>query len=136
MYTTSNGAPVPHPYAAQRAGVNGPLLLQDFHLIDLLSHFDRERIPERVVHAKGSGAHGYFECTDDLSDLSVAKMFKKGVRCPITIRFSTVGGESGSHDLARCVVLAPPFCAQLTLQGSARLCGQIQDTRRQLGLCR
>lgn len=59
------------------------------------------RIPERVVHAKGSGAHGYFECTDGLEDLSVAHLFKKGVKCPITIRFSTVGGESGSHDLAR-----------------------------------
>ncbi|KAK1925960.1 catalase-like domain-containing protein [Papiliotrema laurentii] len=101
IYTTSNGAPVSHPYSAQRAGVNGPLLLQDFHLIDLLSHFDRERIPERVVHAKGSGAHGYFECTDGLEDVSVANLFQKGVQCPITVRFSTVGGESGSPDLAR-----------------------------------
>jgi len=52
VYTTSNGVPYPHPYETQRGGENGPLLLQDFHLIDLLSHFDRERIPERVVHAK------------------------------------------------------------------------------------
>ncbi|WRT67485.1 uncharacterized protein IL334_004457 [Kwoniella shivajii] len=101
VYTTSNGCPVPHPYATQRAGVNGPLLLQDFHLIDLLSHFDRERIPERVVHAKGSGAHGIWECTDGLEDLCMADMFKKGAECPLTIRFSTVGGESGSSDLAR-----------------------------------
>lgn len=56
------------PQAAQRAGPNGPLLLQDFHLIDLLAHFDRERIPERVVHAKGAGAYGEFEVTDDISD--------------------------------------------------------------------
>ncbi|GAP91612.2 putative catalase [Rosellinia necatrix] len=102
VYTTSNGAPQAHPYEAQRAGDNGPLLLQDFHLIDLLSHFDRERIPERVVHAKGSGAHGFFECTDPISDLCMADIFsEKGKKCPITTRFSTVGGESGSHDCAR-----------------------------------
>jgi catalase len=93
---------MPHPYEAQRVGENGPLLLQDFHLIDLLSHFDRERIPERVVHAKGSGAHGFFECTDPLDDLCMADIFSaKGKKCPITVRFSTVGGESGSHDCAR-----------------------------------
>ncbi|BEI86166.1 hypothetical protein CcaverHIS002_0604530 [Cutaneotrichosporon cavernicola] len=85
VYTASNGAPVAHPYAAQRAG-NGGLLLQDFQLIDLLAHFDRERIPERVVHAKGSGCSRYLG---------------KGSTCPITIRFSTVGGESGSSDQAR-----------------------------------
>ena len=104
----------------QRVGENGPLLLQDFHLIDLLSHFDRERIPgmahntihqskgktdtyvERVVHAKGGGAHGIFTCTDPLDDLTIADVFStKGKQCPLTVRFSTVGGESGSHDCAR-----------------------------------
>src|SRR3979409_75300 len=68
-YTASNGAPIPHPEQFQRVGQNGPLLLQDFHLIDLLAHFDRERIPERVVHAKGAGAYGEFEVTDDISDI-------------------------------------------------------------------
>lgn len=102
LYTTSNGVPMPHPYETQRAGASGPLLLQDFHLIDLLSHFDRERIPERVVHAKGSGAHGVFTCTDPIDDLCSADFLStKGKQCPITVRFSTVGGESGSHDLAR-----------------------------------
>ena len=101
IYTTSNGAPYPHPYETQRVGENGPLLLQDFHLIDLLSHFDRERIPERVVHAKGSGAHGFYRTTNPIEDLSIADLFKEGKECPITIRFSTVGGESGSHDCAR-----------------------------------
>lgn len=67
----------------------------------LLAHFDRERIPERVVHAKGSGAHGKWVCTDALDDLCIAGLFKKGAECPITIRFSTVGGESGSSDNAR-----------------------------------
>ena len=57
------------PESSQRVGQNGPLLLQDFHLIDLLAHFDRERIPERVVHAKGAGAYGQFEVTHDISDL-------------------------------------------------------------------
>ncbi|KAI4180409.1 MAG: hypothetical protein LQ346_007000 [Caloplaca aetnensis] len=102
IYTASNGAPAPHPYETQRVGTNGPLLLQDFHLVDLLSHFDRERIPERVVHAKGSGAHGVFTCTKTLDDLCLADMFsKEGKQCPLTVRFSTVGGESGSHDCAR-----------------------------------
>lgn len=102
VYTTSNGTAEPHPYEAQRAGEHGPLLLQDHHLIDLIAHFDRERIPERVVHAKGSAAHGFFECTDPLTDLTIADIFsERGKRCPITVRFSTVGGESGSNDLAR-----------------------------------
>ncbi|EMD36620.1 hypothetical protein CERSUDRAFT_84800 [Gelatoporia subvermispora B] len=101
-YTTSTGAPVGVPYAAQRVGFQGPLLLQDFHHIDLLAHFDRERIPERVVHAKGAGAHGYFEVTHDISDLTCAQLFSKvGNKARATVRFSTVGGESGSADTAR-----------------------------------
>ncbi len=101
LYATSNGVPYPHPYETQRVGENGPLLLQDFHLVDLLSHFDRERIPERVVHAKGSGAHGFYKTTDPLDDLCMADIFQAGKTCAVTARFSTVGGESGSHDCAR-----------------------------------
>ncbi|KAK0218704.1 catalase [Armillaria fumosa] len=102
LYTTSNGAPVNEPYGAQRVGVNGPLLLQDFHHIDLLAHFDRERIPERVVHAKGAGAHGYLEITHDLSDItSNSLLTSPGKKVRATMRFSTVGGESGSADTAR-----------------------------------
>lgn len=101
-YATSNGVPMPHPYEAQRIGQDGPLLLQDFHLVDLLSHFDRERIPERVVHAKGAGAHGTFKCTKSLEDICFAEIFSnEGMECPVTVRFSTVGGESGSADTAR-----------------------------------
>ncbi|KAI0288313.1 catalase [Russula brevipes] len=102
VYTTSNGAPVARPYAAEKVGLHGPLLLQDFHHIDLLAHFDRERIPERVVHAKGAGAHGYFEVTHDITDLTSASLFKTvGNKARTTVRFSTVGGESGSADTAR-----------------------------------
>jgi catalase len=102
VYTTSNGCPVRNVYASQRIGANGPLLLQDHHLIDLLAHFDRERIPERVVHAKGSGAYGYFEVTDDVSDLTSADFLSKvGKRTRTFTRFSTVGGEKGSADAAR-----------------------------------
>jgi len=75
--------------------------LQDFHLIDKLAHFDRERIPERVVHAKGAGAHGVFESFADISAYSKAEVFKKGKKTPILLRFSTVGGEKGSADTER-----------------------------------
>lgn len=77
-------------------------LLQDFHLIDKLAHFDRERIPERVVHAKGAAAHGYFEVTHDLSKICKAKFLDRvGKRTPVFLRFSTVGGEKGSADTER-----------------------------------
>ncbi|CUM67110.1 uncharacterized protein PRCAT00004799001 [Priceomyces carsonii] len=103
VYTTSNGVPYnKHPYSAQTAGPGGPLLLQDFNLLDDIAHFDAERIPERVVHAKGGGAHGYFELTDSLSDLSYARPFQSpGYKCPVTARFSTVGGERASADTIR-----------------------------------
>ena len=67
VLTTSNGDPVDDNQNSITAGEYGPILLQDFHLIDKLAHFDRERIPERVVHAKGAGAHGYFEVTHDIT---------------------------------------------------------------------
>lgn len=102
VYTTSNGCPVNSATKYQRVG-NGPLLLQDFHLLDLLSHFDRERIPERVVHAKGAGAYGEFELTHDLSDITSIDMLTgpAGKKTPLLARFSTVGGEKGSADSAR-----------------------------------
>lgn len=74
VYTASNGRPITDPFSSQRIGSNGPLLLQDFHLIDLLAHFDRERIPERVVHAKGGGAFGEFEVTDDVTEFVSASL--------------------------------------------------------------
>ncbi|KAJ6493652.1 peroxisomal catalase [Mycena vitilis] len=103
VYTDGSGHAVSSPYDYQRVGARGPLLLQDFHLLDLISHFDRERIPERVVHAKGSGAHGYFEVTRDISNITMAAPFSEGVgtQVPLTMRFSTVAGETGSADTNR-----------------------------------
>ena len=78
VYTTSNGRPITFATASQRVGANGPLLLQDFHLIDILAHFDRERIPERVVHAKGAGAFGEFEVTHDITDIVSCFLYLSG----------------------------------------------------------
>nr|XP_008509599.1 PREDICTED: catalase [Equus przewalskii] len=84
------------------AGPRGPLLVQDVVFTDEMAHFDRERIPERVVHAKGAGAFGYFEVTHDITRYSKAKVFDQiGKRTPIAVRFSTVAGESGSADTVR-----------------------------------
>lgn len=103
VYSTENGFPYPyHPYGSQYSRPDGPILLQDFHLIESLAHFDRERIPERVVHANGGGCRFEFELTDSLSDITYAAPYQKvGYKCPGVVRFSTVGGESGSPDTAR-----------------------------------
>ncbi|KAF9167565.1 hypothetical protein DFQ26_004080 [Actinomortierella ambigua] len=102
VLTTSNGNPVDDNQNSLTAGEFGPVLMQDFHLIDKLAHFDRERIPERVVHAKGAGAHGYFEVTADVTHLTCAHFLQEvGRKTPIFTRFSTVGGEKGSSDSAR-----------------------------------
>ncbi|XP_058828886.1 catalase isoform X1 [Topomyia yanbarensis] len=99
---TSNGAPVGTKTATATVGERGPVVLQDVHFLDELAHFDRERIPERVVHAKGAGAFGYFEVTHDITKYTSAKIFEKiGKKTPLAVRFSTVGGESGSADTAR-----------------------------------
>ncbi|KAL1921791.1 uncharacterized protein VTP21DRAFT_10433 [Calcarisporiella thermophila] len=100
--TTSNGNPIENNQTSITAGEWGPVLINDFNLIDQLAHFDRERIPERVVHAKGAGAHGYFEVTHDVTHLTKAKFLDRvGKRTPVFVRFSTVGGEKGSADTAR-----------------------------------
>lgn len=100
--TTSSGSPVDNNQSSITIGPNGPTLIQDFHLIDKLANFDRERIPERVVHAKGAGAHGYFEVTNDITKYTKACLFSSiGKKTPMFIRFSTVGGEKGSADSER-----------------------------------
>jgi len=101
--TTSNGDPVSSLTASLTAGSRGSIPLKDFTLIDHLAAFDRERIPERVVHAKGSGAFGHFTLnSNEISQFCKAKLFEGvGKQTPIAIRFSTVGGESGSADTVR-----------------------------------
>ncbi|OMJ79010.1 hypothetical protein SteCoe_21039 [Stentor coeruleus] len=100
--TTSWGRPVDNNQNSLTAGPRGPILMQDVHLIDKLASFDRERIPERVVHAKGAGAHGYFEVTHDITKYCRAKFLEKvGKRTPVFARVSTVGGERGSADTER-----------------------------------
>ena len=101
--TASNGTPIPTLTASMTAGSQGSITLQDFTLMDHISAFDRERIPERVVHAKGAGAFGEFELTsDEIRRYCKANMFEHvGKTTPIAVRFSTVGGESGSADTAR-----------------------------------
>jgi catalase len=101
-YTTAWGAPVPDDQNSVTAGERGPILMQDVHLLQKLAHFDRERIPERVVHAKGAGAHGYFEVTGDVTRYTKAKFLSEvGKKTELFARFSTVGGEKGSSDSAR-----------------------------------
>jgi len=100
--TTASGIPVPDNQNSITAGPRGPVLLQDFHLIEKLQHFNRERIPERVVHAKGSGAYGTFTVTHDITRYTKAKLFGAvGKQTGTFLRFSTVGGEKGSADTER-----------------------------------
>ena len=100
--TTASGIPVADNQNSLSAGPRGPLLLQDFHLIEKLQHFNRERIPERVVHAKGSGAYGTFTVTHDITHYTTAKLFNAiGKQTDMFVRFSTVGGEKGSADTER-----------------------------------
>jgi len=100
--TNLHGIPVATLTKSLTVGPRGPILLQDTALVEHLAAFDRERIPERVVHAKGAGAFGYFEVTHDISQYCKARVFDRvGKRTPIGIRFSTVGAESGSADTVR-----------------------------------
>jgi len=102
--TTNQGVPVADNQNSLKAGLRGPALLEDFILREKITHFDHERIPERIVHARGSGAHGYFECYEPLTKITRAALFSKaGKRTPVFVRFSTVAGERGSTDTARDV---------------------------------
>jgi catalase len=102
--TTASGAPVADNQNSITAGPRGPLLVQDVHLFEKLAHFHRERIPERVVHAKGAGAFGTFTVTHDITKYTKAKLFSKiGKKTDVFLRFSTVAGERGSADTVRDV---------------------------------
>ena len=102
--TTNQGVAIGDNQNSLKASARGPVLLEDFILREKLTHFDHERIPERIVHARGSGAHGFFECYEPLTDITKAAPFQQaGKTTPVFVRFSTVAGERGSKDTARDV---------------------------------
>ena len=104
VLTTNQGVPIADNQNSLKAGLRGPALLEDFILREKLTHFDHERIPERIVHARGSAAHGFFECYAALGEHTKAAPFKEaGKVTPVFVRFSTVAGERGSKDTARDV---------------------------------
>jgi len=103
VLTTNHGVPISDNQNSLKSGARGPTLLEDFVLREKIFHFDHERIPERIVHARGSGAHGVFEATADISDLSQAAVFTKGEQTDVFVRFSTVAGGAGSVDTPRDV---------------------------------
>ncbi|MBA4099047.1 MAG: catalase HPII [Rhodospirillum sp.] len=104
VLTTAQGGPVSDDQSSLKGGTRGPTLLEDFHFREKIFHFDHERIPERVVHARGYGAHGYFETYKSLARYTRADIFQRaGEKTPAFVRFSTVAGSKGSFDLARDV---------------------------------
>nr|WP_314072799.1 catalase [uncultured Roseococcus sp.] len=104
VLTTAQGGPVADDQNTLRYGPRGPALLEDFHFREKIFHFDHERIPERIVHARGYGAHGFFELHESLADICKADIFQRvGEKTPAFVRFSTVAGNKGSADLARDV---------------------------------
>src|SRR5258707_10578860 len=104
ILTTDSGNPVSDNQNSLTAGPRGPLLVQDFHLFEKHAHFNRERIPERVVHAKGSAAYGTFKVTKDITRYTKAKIFSQvGKETEMFLRFSTVAGERGAADAERDV---------------------------------
>jgi len=104
VLTTNLGVPVADNQHSLKAGLRGPALLEDFILREKITHFDHERIPERIVHARGSAAHGYFECYKPMTNVTRASLFAEaGKRTPVFVRFSTVIGERGSTDTPRDV---------------------------------
>ena len=103
VLTTNHGMPISDNQNSLKSGARGPTLLEDFVLREKIFHFDHERIPERIVHARGTGAHGVFEATDDISDLTRAAVFTKGEKTEVFVRFSTVAGGAGSVDTPRDV---------------------------------
>ena len=104
VLTTQQGIPIADDQNSLRVGPRGPTALEDFHFREKIFHFDHERIPERVVHARGFGAHGYFENYESLADVTRADLFQRaGEKTPTFVRFSTVAGSKGSADLARDV---------------------------------
>ncbi len=102
--TTNHGLPISDNQNSLKVGERGPTLLEDFILREKITHFDHERIPERIVHARGTGAHGYFQVYESLADITKAAFLQDPkVQTEVFVRFSTVAGGAGSGDLARDV---------------------------------
>ncbi|MGE3599702.1 MAG: catalase, partial [Dehalococcoidia bacterium] len=102
--TTDQGVPVSNDQNSLRAGPRGPALLEDFILREKITHFDHERIPERVVHARGAGAHGHFQVYASMAEFTSARFLQDpSVKTPVFVRFSTVAGSRGSSDTPRDV---------------------------------
>jgi catalase len=110
VLTTNQGVPIADNQNSLKAGFRGPALLEDFILREKITHFDHERIPERVVHARGSGAHGYFECYAPLTELTRASIFAEaGKRTPVFVRFPTAASGAQPADTARRVRIRCEF---------------------------
>jgi catalase len=119
--TTQQGTPVADDQNSLKVGARGPTLLEDFHFREKIFHFDHERIPERVVHARGFGAHGFFENYEPLTAVTKADPFQRAKqRTPAFVRFSTVAGNKGSSDLARDAV-----ALLVTEETAAALCNHM-----------
>ncbi len=102
--TTNQGLRINDDQNSLKAGERGPTLLEDFHFREKITHFDHERIPERIVHARGAGAHGVFQVYESMAQFTKAKFLQDPARqTPVFVRFSTVAGSRGSTDLARDV---------------------------------
>src|SRR5687768_6404099 len=99
--TTDAGIPAPSDEFSLTVGPQGPTVLHDHYTVQKIQHFNRERVPERVVHAKGSGAHGFFEVTNDISQFTKAGLFQPGMRTPMFARFPTVAGGQGFAQTVR-----------------------------------
>src|SRR5687768_14571506 len=102
--TTNQGVRINHTDDSLKAGARGPTLMEDFHFREKMTHFDHERIPERVVHARGSAAHGYFQPYESMAEFTKASFLQDpSVQTPVFVRFSTVVGFRGSADTVRDV---------------------------------
>ena len=128
VMTGNQGVAIADDQNSLKAGVRGPTLLEDFHLREKITHFDHERIPERVVHARGVAAHGVFQVYEDLSELTRAGVLTDPAReTPVFVRFSTVAGSRGSTDLARDV---RGFAVKFYTEEAGRTCWPFWWRRR------
>ena len=124
VLTSTAGAPVPDNQNSLTAGPRGPILLENYQLIEKLAHQNRERIPERVVHAKGSGAYGTLTVTHDISRYTRAKVFSQlGKKTEVLLRFSTVAGERGAADAERGTAIGATIASSADVETACAKAG-------------